>query len=98
MAHLEGTGNTDGDYNEKEEELVTFEFPIKETGGATQMKNIPPSALPYFSGVSSEYLDAFLFEFDVLCRSYDYSSNAQKLKLFPTTLKDAALRWFMGLA
>lgn len=25
------------------------------------------------------------------------SSNAQKLKLFPATLKDATLRWFMGL-
>lgn len=33
----------------------------------------------------------------MLCRSYDYSSNAKKMKLFPATLKDAALRWFMGL-
>jgi hypothetical protein len=29
--------------------------------------------------------------------SYDYSYDAQKLKLFPTTLKDASLCWFMGL-
>jgi len=41
--------------------------------------------------------DTFLFEFHVLCRSYDYTVDAQKLKLFPTTLKGAALRWFMGL-
>lgn len=33
----------------------------------------------------------------VLCRSYDYSLDAQKLKFFPTTLKDGALKWFMGL-
>jgi len=39
----------------------------------------------------------FLFEFDVLCRSYDYVSDAHKLKLFPATLKGVALRWFMGL-
>jgi len=89
-------GNTDGGYGKKEDELVAFEFPIKETGGATQMKNISPSALPNFRGVSSEDSDAFLFEFDVLCRSYDYSSNSLKLKLFPTTSKDATLRWFMG--
>lgn len=61
------------------------------------MKNIPPSALPKFRGVPSEDPDAFLFEFDVLCRRYDYSSYAQKLKLFPAILKDAALKWFMGL-
>lgn len=41
--------------------------------------------------------DTFLFEFDVLCRSYDYTLDAQKLKLFPATLKGASLRWFMGL-
>lgn len=97
MAHEEGTGHTDG-YDEKEEELVTFEFPIREAGGATQMKNSPPSALPNFHGFPSEDLDAFLFEFYVLCRSYSYSSNAHKLKLFPATMKDAALKWFMGLA
>ena len=90
MAHLERTGET-------EEKLVTFEFPIKETGGATKMKKIPPSALPNFCGTSSEDPNAFLFEFDVLCRSYDYYSNAQKLNFIHATLKDATLRWFMGL-
>lgn len=39
----------------------------------------------------------FLFEFDVLCHNYDYQSDAQKLKLFPVTLKDATLCWFMNL-
>eukprot|EP00253_Pinus_taeda_P016598 PITA_16598 len=61
------------------------------------MKNIPPAALPNFHGLSSEDIDEFLFEFDILCRSYDYVTPAQKLKLFPTTLKGNALRWFMSL-
>lgn len=39
----------------------------------------------------------YMYEFDILCISYDYSSNAYKLKLFPATLKDATLFWFMGL-
>ena len=38
-----------------------------------------------------------MFEFDVLCRGYDYTTDPQKLKLFPSTLKGGALRWFMGL-
>ena len=47
--------------------------------------------------MSTEDPDAFLFEFGILCRSYTYINDAQKLKLFPATLKDVALRWFMGL-
>ena len=38
-----------------------------------------------------------MFEFFVACRTYDYASYDQKLKLFPSTLKDESLRWFMGL-
>jgi len=61
------------------------------------MKNIPLSSLPTFYGKRSEDPDTFLIEFDILCRRYNYLQDAQKLKLFPTTLKDSALRWFMGL-
>jgi hypothetical protein len=61
------------------------------------MKNIPLSAVPTFYGKSSEDPDTFLFEFDILCRSYNYLQYAQKLKLFLATLKDFALRWFIGL-
>ena len=61
------------------------------------MKIISPAILPRFHGKAIEDPDEFLFEFDILCRSYDYTSNAQKLKLFPTTLKDNVLRWFMSL-
>jgi len=62
------------------------------------MKNIPPSILPQFHGIPTKDPDAFLFEFDILCRSYiNYNRDAHKLKLFPATLKDYALRWFTGI-
>ena len=61
------------------------------------MKNIPPSSLPTFYGKSNEDPNTFLFEFNILCRSYNYLQDAHKLKLFPATLKDSSLRWFMGL-
>jgi len=78
--------------------LSNLGFPIGDLPrGATPMKNIPLSALPNFHGLSSEDLDEFLFEFDILCRSYDYVTNAKKLKLFRATLKGNALRWFMSL-
>ena len=55
------------------------------------MKNISPSVLPRFNGKATKDLDEVLFEFDILCRNYDYTSSEQKLKLFPATLKDNAL-------
>jgi len=61
------------------------------------MKNISPSILPNFHQLRSKDPETFLFKFEVFCRSYDYIHDAQKLKLFPATLKDAALKWFMGL-
>jgi len=61
------------------------------------MKNISPSTLPHFHGLTTEDPDTFLFEFFVICRTYDYTDDEQKLKLFPSTLKDVSLCWFMGL-
>ena len=61
------------------------------------MKAIPLQSIPTFHGMITEDVDAFLFEFDVLCRGCDYTTDPQKLKLFPSTLKVEALRWFMGL-
>jgi len=58
------------------EEPSTFRFLIKETNEETKMKNIPHLVLPNFHGLSKEDLDTFLFEFDVLCRSYDYVTDA----------------------
>ena len=61
------------------------------------MKNISPSILPKVYGTSTENLDAFLFEFDVLCQTYGYTDDTQKRRIFPTTLKGDSLKWFMGL-
>jgi hypothetical protein len=61
------------------------------------MKNIPPSVLPNFFGLTTEDPDSFMFEFDIVCRTYGYTNDAQKLRLFPATLKEYALKWFMGL-
>jgi hypothetical protein len=64
--------------------ISTLVFPIINipTRGIATMKNIPLSALPNFHGLSMEDPDEFLFEFDILCRSYDYTNIAHKLKLF----------------
>jgi hypothetical protein len=61
------------------------------------MKKIPLSTIPTFYGKISEDQDTFLFEFNILCRSYNYLQDAKKLKKFPATLKDSTLIWFMGL-
>ena len=89
-------GNNDN--NAKTDATInTFEFPIRDIKGESPMKNIHLSSLPSFQGMTEEDPDTFLFEFDVQCRSYEYKVDAQKLNLFPSTLKGAALRWFMGL-
>ena len=79
-------------------ERVEGTFPMWETNGDTKMKNISPSTLPHFHGLTTEDPDTFLFEFTVICWTYDYAEDEKKLKLFPSTLKDVALHWFMGLS
>lgn len=66
-------------------------YPIIDTTVNAPMKAIPLQNIPTFHGLTSEDPDAFLFEFDVLCWGYDYTTDPQKLKLFPFTLKRAAL-------
>ena len=61
------------------------------------MKKISLIVLSCFQGLISEYPKTFLFEFNVLCHSMDYSTDAQNLRLFPNTLKIFTLQWFMGL-
>jgi hypothetical protein len=56
------------------------------------MKNILPSVLPNFFGLSTEYPNAFMYEFDIICRTYGYTNNAKKFHLFPATLKGYALK------
>jgi hypothetical protein len=96
--HHEDPLNNEDQAND-ENIISTLVFPITNipTRGIAPMKNIPLSDLPNFHGLSTEDPDEFLFEFDILCRSYDYTTTAHKLKLFPTALKGNALRWFMSL-
>jgi len=44
-------------------------FPTRETNGEARMKNISRASLPHFHGLTSKYLDAFIFEFGVVCRT-----------------------------
>ena len=79
------------------QQTSTLQYPIVDAAINAPMKAIPLQHIRTFHGLTSEDPDAFLFDFDVLCRGYDYTTDPQKLKLFPSTLKGAALRWFMGL-
>ena len=72
-------------------------FPIQDIGGSVHMKNIPLYFLPKFHGLRLEDPETFIFEFEIVCRSYSYLLETQKLRLFPTTLKDRTLKWFMSL-
>jgi len=74
-----------------------FGFPIEETNVNVHMKNIPPSILPNFKGMRSEDSEMFLFEFEIICRSYGYSLHIKNLNLFPSTLKDRSLKLFISL-
>jgi hypothetical protein len=74
----------------------SLEFPIGDITREAPLKPIPFSTLPNFYGRYTKDTNTFLFEFDIVCRGYDYISNAQKLKIFPSTLKGTTLRWFMG--
>ena len=86
------------EHEAKNEKIVpTLEFHIRITHGNHPMKNIPLLVLPKFHGLVSEDPNEFLFEFDILYKSYDYISDIWKLKAFPATLKGKELRWFMSL-
>jgi len=61
---------------EGQEDEKTFGFPVSDRAPNISMKNINPSILPTFHGMSIEDPNAFLFEFDILCRSYNYIDDA----------------------
>ncbi len=69
----------------------TIDFPIGDLGADAPSKPIPLAALPTFHGLISEDPDTFLFEFDIVCRGYDYTMDSQELKILPSTLKGMAL-------
>jgi len=83
--------------NPQPPQTSTLQYPIVDIAVNAPMKAIPLQNIPIFHGLTSEDPNAFLFEFDVLCMGYDYTTDPQKLKLFPSTLKGVALHWFMGL-
>ena len=60
----------DGDDDNEEDPLG---FPIQGTDVSVHMKNIPPYFLPNFHGMRREDPEKFLFEFEILCRSYGHS-------------------------
>jgi hypothetical protein len=81
-------GGMEDEKGNENNETETFGFPLLDITIDVSMNNIPPSSLPPFHGISTEDPDSFLFEFNILCRSYNYIDIAQKLKCFPSTLKD----------
>lgn len=57
------------------ENINEGDVPIKDTNGDARMKNISASSLPHIQGLNSEDLDTFLFDFYLVCRTYDCTSN-----------------------
>jgi hypothetical protein len=60
---------------EREEQSNVFQFPTQEIDKEPIMKDINHSALPHFYGLTIEDPYTFLFEFEFLCRTYDYKRS-----------------------
>ena len=75
-----------------------FEESVEEFGDRATSKNgkINLAALPQFHRMITEVLDTFILEFKSLCNTYEYNNYAQ-LRIFPSTLKEISLKWFIGL-
>ena len=58
----------------KDEEVVTFEFPIRDLGGMVQIQYVPPSIFPNFHGLENEDPDEF-------CFNWKYSVEHLKFKI-----------------
>jgi len=65
----------DGDDDNEEDPLG---FPIQDIDVSVHMKSIPPFSHPNFHGMRLEDPKTFLFEFEILCRSYAYLLDTQK--------------------
>lgn len=90
-------GNTKKTMEKEKEPPVHYEFPIQVSDDQAPMKNINLVSLSNFHGLVLEDPNPFIFEFTGVFRTYDYLYDSNKLKLFPSTLKDASLRWSMIL-
>ncbi len=67
--------------NQPNTQTSTLQYPVVDSAANVPMKAIPLQHILTFHGLTSEDPDAFLFEFDVLCRGYDYTTDPQNLKL-----------------
>ena len=54
----------------------TINFPIRNLGAGAPTKPIPLATLLSFHGLIPEDPDTFLFEFNIVCRGYDYMTDA----------------------
>jgi len=63
-----------GQQNQPRAHTSTLEYSVVDLVANASMKTIPLPNLPTFHGLVSEDPDVILFEFDVLCRGYDYTS------------------------
>jgi len=61
--------------NQPNTQTSTLQYPIVDTAANAPMKEIPLQHIPTFHGLTLEDPDAFLFEFDVLCKGYDYTTD-----------------------
>ena len=92
-----GRGEGRGDKGEDKIDPNPTGFPILYDDTTATMKNISPSILPNFHGLRIEDPQTLFFEFEVLCKYFNYFLDSQKLKLFLAKLKGKTLKWFMGL-
>ena len=73
----DNTRLNDNEQKNIDDQEATFDFPILDIsailGEEVKMKNIPPSVLSNFYGVSTEDPDSLMLEFDILCRTYGYT-------------------------
>jgi len=81
----------------RDEGETTFSFPILDQAPNFTMKIIPPLVFLNFKVMHTKDPISFLFDFDILCRGYNYINDSQKLKMFMATLKYSSIRWFMAL-
>ena len=69
-----------GEMQKEVEVESSFGFPVVDEETNATMKIMSPSVLPNIHGLKSEDPETFLFEFEFLCRTYDYLQYAQNLK------------------
>lgn len=55
----------------------TLEYPIVNQVANGPMKAIPLQSIQTFLGMIIEDPDSFMFEFNVLCRGYDFTTDPQ---------------------